>query len=66
MCPKRLCERSNLHDPVLEKLHRDGAYEHSHLFGPGHPFAATVIVSDVNAGQMKRSSKRSKKKNHNF
>lgn len=42
---------TNLHNPVLEELHRDVSYKHSHLLGPGHSFTATVVVGDVDAAR---------------
>lgn len=44
---------TNLHNPVLQQLHWDVSYEHSHLFSPGHSFTSTVIVSSMNTVQTK-------------
>lgn len=56
MCPERFTECANLHNPVLEQLHSDDSYGHSHLFSPGHSFTATIVVSDLNAAGIKRNS----------
>lgn len=46
---------TNLHNPILEKLHRDISYKHGHFFGPGHSFASTIIISSVNTAKTNRT-----------
>lgn len=37
----------HLDSPVLQQLYRHVPYKHIHLFGPGHPFTPSLIVSHM-------------------